>query len=639
MMATPTEYPQMNPTYRTHLCGTLRDSHVGQTVRLAGWMFRRRDHGGVAFVDLRDTSGLVQLVFKPDTVYADQVELITHTGLESVINVFGKVVARGESLINPKLATGTIEIEVESFAILSPSAPLPYALEDDSVPEELRLSYRFLDLRRDDVAATMHLRSDVIASIRRRMWGLGFREFQTPILTASSPEGARDFLVPSRLHPGKFYALPQAPQQFKQLLMVSGFDRYFQIAPCFRDEDARADRCPTDFYQLDLEMSFVEQEDVFAVAENVVGGIFAEFKDWNGNGRKQGAMTMTPVGAWPRIPYDEALRKYASDKPDLRCPLEIVDVSDVWAASEFKVFKDIVAKGGVVRAIAVKGAGKMPRSWFDGIGKWAQESLGAPAAPGYIRVKSIGESIETNDETSEFTQLNITFDGPLTKFLSEFDVFRLFKKAFQVPKGKELQLGDTVFFVAGKEPAIHKILNPLRVRLGADCGLNEIGVYKFAWIVDFPMFEPRDDGKGVDFSHNPFSMPQGGLHALQTQDPLTIKAYQYDLVCNGYELISGGIRNHLPEAMLKAFEIAGLPAEMVKDKFRGMWKAFHLGAPPHGGCAAGLERMIMLLAESTMVREVVAFPMTQRGEDLLMGAPSVVDEKQLKELHVSVRSK
>ncbi len=603
----------LNPRYRSHRCADLRVADVGQPVKLAGWVFRRRDHGGVVFIDLRDASGLVQIVFKPTLLGTAGIDAITHTGLESVIQVKGTVLARGEGLTNPKLATGAIEIEVQRFEVLGLAQPLPYALEDDSVPEDLRLAYRFLDLRRDDVASTIQLRSDVIASIRKRMWGLGFREYQTPILTASSPEGARDFLVPSRLHPGKFYALPQAPQQFKQLFMVSGFDKYFQIAPCFRDEDARADRCPTDFYQLDLEMSFVEQDDVFRVAESVLGGVFEEFANWNGNGRKAAPQAITPA-PWVRIAYDDALLKYSSDKPDLRCPLEIVDVSDIWANTEFQVFKNIVASGGVVRAIGVKGAGNMPRSWFDTIGKWAQESLGAPAAPGYI------------------TRKDGKFIGPLYKFLDGAQPFELFGRCGCAE-------GDVVFMVAGKEPAIHKILNPLRVRLGADCGLNEQNIYKFAWIVDFPMFEPRDDGKGYDFSHNPFSMPQGGLEALNTQDPLTIKATQYDLVCNGYELISGGIRNHLPEAMLKAFEIAGLPADMVKDKFRGMWKAFHLGAPPHGGCAAGLERVVMLLAESTMVREVVAFPMTQRGEDLLMGAPSVVDDKQLRELSIAVKLK
>lgn len=600
----------LNPAYRTHMCGVVRETHIGQTVKLAGWIFRRRDHGGVVFIDLRDTTGIVQVVFKPETVGADVIEAITHTGLESVIGVEGTLIARGAGLENPNLPTGMLEMDVKAFTVLGKADPLPYAITDDTVPEELRLTYRFLDLRREDVSNTIKMRSDVIASIRRRMWDLGFREFQTPILTASSPEGARDFLVPSRLHPGKFYALPQAPQQFKQLLMVSGFDRYFQVAPCFRDEDARADRCPTDFYQLDLEMSFAKQEDVFAVAETVLSGVFNEFAGWNGNGRNPGGRVVD-AAPWVHIPYDTAMLDYACDKPDLRCPLKIVDVSDVWAASDFGVFKGIVEAKGCVRMIGVPGATAQPRSWFDTIGKWAQDELGAPAAPGYITWKEDG------------------FGGPLTKFLKDNQIAEMFARA-------KVGKGGAIFFVAGKTPAVYKILNPLRVRLGKDNGLNETGVFKFCWIVDFPMFELADDGK-IDFSHNPFSMPQGGLEALNTKDPLEIKAYQYDLVCNGYELISGGIRNHLPEAMLRAFEIAGYGPEVVKDKFRGMWKAFHLGTPPHGGCAAGLERVIMLLAESNMVREVVAFPMTQRGEDLLMGAPTVVDERQLKDLHIKLR--
>lgn len=601
---------RLNPKYRTLRCGEARLGHVGQNATLAGWIFRRRDHGGVVFIDLRDTTGLVQVVFKPDTLGADVIEAITHTGIESVIQVEGRIIARGEGLVNPNLPTGDVEFEVASVKVLGRAEPLPYSIIDDTVPEELKLTYRFLDLRREDVANTIKLRSDVIASIRRRMWGHGFREFQTPILTASSPEGARDFLVPSRLHPGKFYALPQAPQQFKQLLMVSGFDKYFQMAPCFRDEDARADRCPTDFYQLDLEMSFIEQDDVFALVEDVIGGVFEEFKDWNGNDRNaNGRHVAAPQ--WVRIPFNEAMLKYSSDKPDLRCPLEIQDVSDVWNETDFGVFKGIIAAGGFIRMIGVPGATVQPRSWFDQIGKWAQDELGAPAAPGYITWKEDG------------------YGGPLTKFLKPEQIEGMFTRA-------GVGQGGVIFFVAGKEPAIHKILNPLRVRLGKDCGLNETGVFKFGWIVDFPMFEKADDGT-IDFSHNPFSMPQGGLEALNTMDPLEIKAYQYDLVCNGYELISGGIRNHLPEAMIKAFSIAGYGEEVVKDKFRGMWKAFHLGTPPHGGCAAGIERVVMLLAESNMVREVVAFPMTQRGEDLLMGAPAVVEERQLKELHIKLR--
>ncbi|NBX86810.1 MAG: aspartate--tRNA ligase [Proteobacteria bacterium] len=593
------------------LCGDLRAGHVGGNFTLSGWIFRRRDHGGVVFIDLRDTSGIVQVVFKPEEVGPEVIEAITHTGLESVIKVSGALILRGEGLTNPHMPTGEVELVVKSHVVLGRADPLPYALSDESVPEDLKLQHRFLDLRREDVMKTIHLRSDVIASIRQRMWAKGFREYQTPILTASSPEGARDFLVPSRLHPGKFYALPQAPQQFKQLLMVGGFDRYFQIAPCFRDEDARADRCPTDFYQLDLEMSFVQQDDVFAVAEDVLGGVFAEFKDWNGNGRNEKGRAVD-AAPWVRIPYDTAMLDYACDKPDLRCPLKIIDVSDVWAASEFGVFKNIVSGGGHVRMIGVPKAAAQPRSWFDSIGKWAQEELGAPAAPGYISWKEGA------------------FGGPLTKFLSEAQVREMFARA-------GVGEGGVIFFIAGKTPAIYKILNPLRVRLGKDCGLNEVGIFRFCWIVDFPMFE-RDEATGkIDFSHNPFSMPQGGLESLESQDPLSIKATQYDLVCNGYELISGGIRNHLPAAMLKAFAIAGYPPEVVKDKFRGMWKAFHMGVPPHGGCAAGLERVVMLLAESNMVREVVAFPMNQRGEDLMMGAPTVVEERQLKELHIKLR--
>lgn len=601
----------LNPQYRTLRCGEPRAANVGQNVTLSGWIFRRRDHGGVVFIDLRDTTGITQIVFKPDTLGNEVIDAITHTGQESVIKVTGKIIARGEGLTNPNLPTGEIEVDVAGYELLGKADPLPYSLVDDSVPEELKLTYRFLDLRREDVSNTIKLRSNVIASLRRRMWDKGFHEFQTPILTASSPEGARDFLVPSRLHPGKFYALPQAPQQFKQLLMVGGFDRYFQIAPCFRDEDARADRCPTDFYQLDLEMSFVEQEDIFALVEDVVGGVFSEFKDWNGNGRNPNGrhMEATP---WVRIPYNESMLKYGNDKPDLRCPLEITDVSDVWADSEFGVFKNIIAAKGFIRMIGVPGATSQPRSWFDNIGKWAQDELGAPAAPGYITWKDDG------------------FGGPLTKFLKPEQIEGMFARA-------KVGKGGAIFFVAGKEPSIFKILSPLRVRLGQDCGLNAAGVFKFAWIVDYPMFEKDETTGKIDFSHNPFSMPQGGLDALMTQDPLDIKAFQYDLVCNGYELLSGGIRNHLPEAMIKAFEIAGYGEDVVKDKFRGMWKAFQLGAPPHGGCAPGIERIVMLLAESNMVREVVAFPMTQRGEDLLMGAPTVVDERQLKELHIKLR--
>ncbi|MFZ2619674.1 MAG: aspartate--tRNA ligase [Alphaproteobacteria bacterium] len=627
----------LNPTYRTHTCGQLRADNAGQTVSLSGWIFRKRDHGGVAFVDMRDNFGITQLVFDPNAAAtAEIVDQVTHLSLESVIQITGKVLKRADAQINPNLPTGAIEVSVDSLTVHSAAQNMPYSITDDTAPEDMRLTYRFLDLRRDDVHNTILLRNDVVHSIRNRMWNLGFKEFQTPILTASSPEGARDFLVPSRLHPGKFYALPQAPQQFKQLLMVSGFDKYFQIAPCFRDEDARADRCPTDFYQLDLEMSFVEQEDVFKVAETVIGGVFEEFKNWNGNSRNPAGRTVHPE--WRHIPYNTAMAQYACDKPDLRCPLIIQDCSDIWANSEFKVFKDIVGNGGCVRMIGVKGAGTKPRSWFDTLGKWVQDDLGAPAAPGYLTIEHITQKEDLdyaadpqlpNEVEARATQYRVR--GPLAKFLSPQQIGSLFQEA------QLKNVGDTLFFVAGKFEATNKILNPLRVRLGKDCGLNETNVFKFCWIVDFPMYEKDESTGKIDFSHNPFSMPQGGLKALNEQDPLTIKAFQYDLVCNGYELISGGIRNHLPEAMIKAFDIAGLSADMVKDKFRGMWKAFHLGAPPHGGCAAGLERVVMLLAESTMVREVVAFPMTQRGEDLLMGAPSEAAPQQLKDLHIQLK--
>jgi aspartyl-tRNA synthetase len=601
--------PALGLPYFSHGAGTLRAADVGRSVRLAGWMFRRRDHGGVAFIDLRDATGLVQLVFRPEGCGQPLVDLITHTGLESVIQVEGEVVRRGEGLANPNLATGEIEIDVKKAAILGKAEPLPYALEDDTIPEELRLAYRFLDLRRDDVRETILLRNAVVKSLRQRMWAKGFTEFQTPILTASSPEGARDYLVPSRLHPGKFYALPQAPQQFKQMLMVSGFPRYFQIAPCFRDEDARADRSPTDFYQLDVEMAFATQDDVFAVAEDVVGGVFDEFKNWNGNGRNTTGRSAQPA-PWPRIAYDDALARYASDKPDLRCPLVIEDVSGYW--SGFKIFADIVAGGGHVRAIRAPGAASQPRSWFDALGSWAQSELGAPAAPGYISWKD-GEA-----------------KGPLLKFIAPDDLQKLVTQL-------GIQDGDVAFFVAGTTPGIYKILNPLRVRLGADLDLSEKNTFKFCWIVDFPMFEKDETTGKIDFSHNPFSMPQGGLAALESQDPLTIKAFQYDFVCNGYELCSGAIRNHLPQVMLKAFDIAGYPADEVKNRFAGLWKAFHHGAPPHGGMAPGIDRIVMLLAESNQVRDVITFPMTQKGEDLLMNAPSPVGEQQLKDLHIKLR--
>lgn len=589
----------LNTRYRTHTCNQLTADDINTTVTLSGWIFRRRDHGGVVFIDLRDHNGITQLVFHPDIAGTDIIETITHTALESVISISGTVVGRDEAQINSNLPTGAIEIQVKSLEILSKVESLPYALADESIPEDLRLKHRYLDLRTQRAHDIVMLRTQFIKSLRTRMWDLGFTEFQTPILTASSPEGARDFLVPSRLHPGKFYALPQAPQQFKQLLMVGGFDKYFQIAPCFRDEDPRADRSPVDFYQLDFEMSFIEQDDIFNVIETVIGGAFDEFKNWNGYTRTFNA------APWPRITYVDTMLKYASDKPDLRNPLEIADVSDIWEQTDFGVFKGIIASGGHVRAVPAPKAADKPRSWFDGIGNWAQKHLGAPAAPGYITLKD-GE-----------------FKGPLVKFLGE----DLTKQAFE---RCGLGEGDVLFFVAAKGKDLYRVAGPLRDKLGNDLDLIDPNVFKFAFIYDYPMFE-EENGK-IDFSHNPFSMPQGGMEALENENPLDIKAYQYDLVCNGYELCSGAIRNHLPEVMYKAFAIAGYGPEVVEKEFGGMLRAFKNGAPPHGGAAPGIERMIMLLAGTDNIRDVIAFPANGQGEDLLMGAPSVVKPEQLKEL-------
>jgi len=590
-----------NP-YRTHLCGALTKADVGADVMLSGWIFRRRDHGGVVFIDLRDNDGITQVVFHPDTAGADLIDTVTHTSLESVIKVTGKVVARDDAQANPNMATGAIEVDVSACEVLSAVAQMPYNISDESTPEDMRLQYRFLDLRTENMHTNIHLRADVIASIRKRMWANDFKEFNTPILTASSPEGARDYLVPSRQHPGKFYALPQAPQQFKQLLMISGFDKYFQIAPCFRDEDGRADRTPGDFYQLDMEMSFVTQEDIFALNEDVLGGVFEEFLGHDGKSR---TMDSAP---WKRIPYKESMLKYGNDKPDLRCPIEIFDASDVFAASDFAVFKGIVEGGGVVRAVPAPSAAAQSRKWFDDLGNWLRKEYNAPAAPGYITLKE-GE-----------------FKGPLTKFLSTEQVQNLFDEA-------GLKEGDALFFLAGKEADVCKWAGVVRTKLGVDLGLSEDdNVFRFCWIVDFPMFEADEDTGKIDFSHNPFSMPQGGLEALKTKDPLDVLAYQYDLVCNGYELSSGAIRNHLPELMYKAFGIAGYSEEEVNTNFTGMVNALKHGAPPHGGIAPGIERIVMLLAGAPNIREVIAFPLTQKGQDLMMGAPSEVSAEQLKEL-------
>ncbi|HLI12481.1 MAG TPA: aspartate--tRNA ligase [Alphaproteobacteria bacterium] len=583
--------------YRSHTCGALRPQDVGTEARLSGWVHRKRDHGQLLFIDLRDHYGLTQCVLDISSPIFREIEQVR---LESVITVTGLVVARSKETINPLLPTGEIELQVRDFALLSAADPLPLQVNADrDENEEIRLRYRFLDLRRDRMHRNITLRSQVIQSIRRRMIEQGFTEFQTPILTASSPEGARDYLVPARLHPGKFYALPQAPQQFKQLLMVAGFDRYFQIAPCFRDEDARADRSPGEFYQLDFEMSYVTQEDVFAAIEPVLAGVFEEF----GRGR---TVTKPP---FPRISYDEALLKYGTDKPDLRNPILVCDVTDLFVRPEveFRAFKSVVEKGGVVRAIPGPGAAAKPRSWFDRLNDWAKE-LGAPGL-GYVVFEADGGK------------------GPIAKFLPPAVLADLSARAGIKP-------GDAVFFVCDKVAAAQKLAGAVRTRLAQELELIEPNAFRFCWIVDFPLYELNEETGKVEFSHNPFSMPQGGLEALLTKDPLTIKAYQYDIVCNGVELSSGAIRNHKPEIMIKAFEIAGYTREEVEGRFGGMFSAFKFGAPPHGGSAPGIDRIVMLLADEPNIREVITFPMTQQAEDLLMQAPATVEPARLRELHI-----
>ena len=596
--------------FRTHTCGQLRKSHVGETVKVSGWLHRRRDHGGVMFIDLRDHYGLTQIVFNPGSPGFAAVERLR---AESVITVEGKVVARDAELVNANLATGEIEIVGGSVCVQSEAAELPMPVfGDHSYPEEIRLKHRYLDLRREALHKNMVLRSDVIASLRRRMVAGGFTEYQTPILTASSPEGARDFLVPSRMHPGEFYALPQAPQQFKQLLMVSGFDRYFQIAPCFRDEDARADRSPGEFYQLDIEMSFVTQEDVFAAIEPVMRGVFEEFADWDGKGR-----TVAP-GPFPHIPYAQAMLKYGVDKPDLRNPIICCDVSDIATREDVTlgVFKKIVDGGGIVRAIPAPNSGEQPRSFFDKMDAWAKKEMQAPGL-GYIRF------------VEEDGRLSGT--GPIAKFFAPDALAALAARA-------GVKAGDALFFSAGDRTAAVKLQGQARIRIGEELGLIEPGIFRFCWIVDFPMYEWDEDNKCVDFSHNPFSMPQGGMEALLAADTvekqLALKAYQYDIVCNGVELSSGAIRNHRPEIMLKAFELAGKGPNVVEEKFGGMLNAFRFGAPPHGGIAPGVDRIVMLLAEADSLRDVILFPMNQQARDLLMGAPGPVEDRQLKELSI-----
>lgn len=585
--------------YRTHNCAQLRAADVGQTVRLSGWVHRKRDHGDLVFVDLRDHYGITQIV---TDVSGPAFAAIESLRSESVITVTGTVVARDASVVNSNLPTGEVEVRAAEVTVQSAAADLPMPVFGDSeYPEEIRLRNRYLDLRREKVHKNILLRSNVIASLRRRMIDQGFTEFQTPILTASSPEGARDYLVPSRVHPGKFYALPQAPQMFKQLLMVAGFDRYFQIAPCFRDEDARADRSPGEFYQLDFEMSFVTQDDVFAAIEPVLHGVFEEFADWEGMGRTVSALP------FKRIPYRESMLKYGNDKPDLRNPLVITDVSEFFKGSGFGRFASIVEGGDVVRAIPAPGTHEKSRKFFDDMNSWAQ-SEGFPGL-GYA------------------TQKDGVFGGPIANNHGQDGM-----KAMAEAMG--LGPNDGIFFAAGKEAQAAKLAGLARTRAADQLGLIDKKRFEFCWIVDFPMFEYDEDAKKVDFSHNPFSMPQGELDALETKDPLDILAYQYDIVCNGIELSSGAIRNHKPEIMYKAFEIAGYTQADVDTNFAGMINAFKFGAPPHGGSAPGVDRIVMLLADEPNIREVIAFPMTQKAEDLMMGAPSIVSEKQLKELHI-----
>lgn len=588
----------MHP-YRTHDCGALRQANVGETVRLSGWVHRKRDHGGLLFIDLRDHYGLTQCVFDKD-VSAEAFALAENVKLESVVILTGACIARSDDTVNDRLPTGGVEIQVKEGIVESPVDSLPLQVNsDEDYGEETRLRYRFLDLRRLKMQRNIALRSDVISSIRRRMIDQGFREFQTPILTAASPEGARDFLVPSRLHPGSFYALPQAPQQFKQLLMVAGFDRYFQIAPCFRDEDARADRSPGEFYQLDFEMSFVTQDDVFEAIEPVLHGVFDEFAE--------GRTSTAPP--FPRIPYDTAMMKYGSDKPDLRNPIEIVDVTEAFRGSNFKIFAGLIEKGAVVRAIPGPGGGQ--RAFCDRMNNWAQGE-GKPGL-GYIFLRDGAGA------------------GPIANNIGP-------ERVAMIQEAAGLKDGDSVFFVCDKPADAAEFAGKARDKVGQDLKLIEENAFRFCWIVDFPMFELDEKTGEIEFSHNPFSMPQGGMDALQNMDPLEIKAFQYDIVCNGVELSSGAIRNHRPEIMYKAFDIAGYGPEEVDARFGGMINALKLGAPPHGGSAPGIDRIVMLIADEPNIREVIAFPMNQQAQDLMMGAPAPADPRQLRELGIKVNA-
>ena len=580
--------------YRSHTCGAMRPDHIDTTVRLAGWLHRVRDHGGIIFLDLRDHTGIVQVVIHPERSFYRE---LGHWRPESVICVTGSMMARTQETCNPRLATGAVELVAEDVAILSVAEPLPLPVAQDlPCDENVRLHYRFLDLRRERMHRNICLRTDVTASVRQRLTELGFREFQTPILTSSSPEGARDFLVPSRLHPGRFYALPQAPQLYKQLLMVAGFDRYFQIAPCFRDEDARADRSPGEFYQIDMEMAFVTQEDVFEVVEALMHGVFEEFGDRE--------ITKPP---FPRYTFREAMLKFGTDKPDLRIPIEIRDVTELFRDCEFRAFAGVVERGGVVRALPVRDAAERPRSFFDGLIEFTQE-LGGKGL-GYLSWTDAGVR------------------SPIAKFLDDSILTALQELGEMAP-------GDVMFFVADTESTATRIAGEVRRHLGTLLEILEQDVFRFCWIVDYPMFERNEQHNRIDFSHNPFSMPQGGMEALETSDPLDVLAYQYDLVCNGVELSSGAIRNHRPDIMAKAFEIAGYTRAELEQGFSGLLRAFRYGAPPHGGIAPGLDRILMLLTDVPNIREIIAFPLNQSAQDPLLGGPGPVTDRQLRELHL-----
>ena len=583
--------------YRTHRCGDLRIEHAGEKVRLSGWIHRKRDHGNLLFVDLRDHYGITQCVTDSSSHIFGIIESARN---ETVICVTGKVVPRSDETINSSIPTGEVELAVQEIEVLGPAETLPLQVNsDEDYGEETRLRFRFLDLRRERVHKNILLRSRVISDIRRRMTEQGFVEFQTPILTSTSPEGARDFLVPSRLHPGQFYALPQAPQQFKQLIMVAGFDRYFQIAPCFRDEDARADRSPGEFYQLDIEMSFVTQDDVFEAMEPVLNGVFNEF----GDGKK---VTGVP---FPRIPYEDAILKYGTDKPDLRNPIEMSDVTDVWRGTDFKIFSNAIEKGAVVRALPAPSAANQPRSFFDKLNEWARKE--GAGGLGYILFQD-GEA-----------------KGPIARFLDKGKLSILQNKT-------GFGDGDAVFFVCAEPQVASQFGGLARTRIAEELGLIDQNTFEFCWIIDYPMYELGPRTGTIEFSHNPFSMPQGGLEALENLNPLDIKAFQYDIVCNGIELSSGAIRNHRPEIMYKAFEIAGYPPSEVEARFGGMLNALKFGAPPHGGSAPGIDRIVMLLAGEENIREVTMFPMTQQAQDLMMGAPAVVSQSHLEELNLRV---